>query len=76
MPIDKDKVTIVIPTLNEREAIGTVLDKVMEEGYHNILVVDGYSIDGTDKLAMEKGVKVIHQQSPNSLRIKRRNKPQ
>ena len=40
-------VTIVIPTLNEQEAIGKVLDELFSIGLKNILVVDGYSSDHT-----------------------------
>ncbi len=40
-------VTIVIPTLNEQEAIGKVLDELFSMGLKNILVVDGYSSDRT-----------------------------
>jgi dolichol-phosphate hexosyltransferase len=40
-------VTIVIPTLNEQEAIGKVLDELFSIGLKNILVVDGYSSDLT-----------------------------
>lgn len=40
-------VTIVIPTLNEQEAIGKVLDELFSKGLKNILVVDGYSSDRT-----------------------------
>ncbi|MCS7114989.1 MAG: glycosyltransferase [Candidatus Bathyarchaeota archaeon] len=54
-------VTVVIPTLNEAKAIGLVLDELRREGYGHVLVVDGYSRDGTDKIAQSKGAKVIYQ---------------
>lgn len=56
-----EHVTVVIPTLNEAEAIGLVLDELGREGYFNVLVVDGYSRDGTDKIAQSKGAKVVYQ---------------
>ena len=56
-----DDLTVVIPTLNEREAIGLVLDELRQEGYKNLLVVDGYSTDGTPDIAREKGALVIFQ---------------
>ena len=59
--IEKDDVTIVIPTWNEVEAIGKVIDELREYGYERILVVDGHSTDGTAKSAEEKGVVVIKQ---------------
>lgn len=57
----KDSITIVIPTLNEAEAIGKVIDELKQEGYNNILVIDGYSKDGTPDIARQKGAKVIYQ---------------
>jgi len=60
-PISPNDVTVVIPTLNEREAIGLVLEELKREGYVNILVVDGYSTDGTPDIAREKGALVVNQ---------------
>ena len=56
--------TAVIPTLNEAEAIGKVLDEVISVGVpkEKILVVDGGSTDGTIEIARSKGVKVIIQE--------------
>ena len=59
--ITKQDVTVVIPTWNEAEAIGLVIDEVRECGYENILVVDGYSTDGTPDIAAQKGARVIDQ---------------
>jgi len=58
------KIAIVIPTLNEREAVGKVLDGVKDvmDGYeYRMLVVDGHSIDGTEEIARKKGAEVIYQ---------------
>jgi glycosyltransferase involved in cell wall biosynthesis len=57
----RNKVTVVIPTLNEEEAIGPLIDEIKEAGYGRILVVDGYSKDGTVKIASDKGAKVVGQ---------------
>jgi len=57
----KDNLTIVIPTLNEAKAIGTVIRELKRIGYENIIVVDGYSDDGTDNIAIAEGAKVIYQ---------------
>ncbi len=57
----KDKLTVVIPTLNEEEAIGSVIGELSNEGYHNILVVDGYSTDNTVKVAGLNGARIIFQ---------------
>jgi len=59
--LSKDVITIVIPTLNEAEGIGRVIDELQEIGYKNIMVVDGYSSDGTPLIAIKKGVRVINQ---------------
>ena len=56
-----DQVTVVIPTLNEREAIGKILDDLKNEGFDNLLVVDGYSTDGTREIAESKGAVVLKQ---------------
>jgi len=54
--------TIVIPTLNEQEAIDKVLDELFSSGLKNILVVDGYSSDGTVDIAKKYPIQVIFQQ--------------
>lgn len=59
--ITKQDVTIVIPTWNEAEAIGQVIDELRGYGYENILVVDGYSTDGTPEIAAQKAVRVVKQ---------------
>ncbi len=56
-----DSVTIVIPVLNEEKAIGRVIKKVKEEGFYNILVVDGFSSDDTVSKASQNNVEVIFQ---------------
>lgn len=52
---------MVIPVLNEAEALGEVIDELRREGFNNIIVVDGYSTDATDGIAKAKGVRVIYQ---------------
>ena len=54
----KDRVTVVIPTLNEEEAIGSVIDEVKVQGINNILVADGYSDDRTVEIASGRGANV------------------
>ena len=61
LDVSKDLVTVVVPTMNEEEGIGLVLDELMASGYENILVIDGYSVDGTCKLAEMRGIQVIPQ---------------
>jgi dolichol-phosphate hexosyltransferase len=58
----RDKVTIVIPTLNEAESIGRLLDEITSRGYGRILVADGYSKDQTAVIAKGRGAEVIMQE--------------
>jgi dolichol-phosphate hexosyltransferase len=62
--VSADDVTIVIPTLNESAAIGKVIEEVKREGYGNVLVVDGYSDDGTVDIAKSRGADVVVQHGP------------
>ncbi len=58
------KIVVVIPALNEAGSIGMVLDEifdVLKDENFKVLVVDGRSTDGTDKIAKEKGAVVIYQ---------------
>lgn len=57
---------VVMPTLNEAESIARAMDAVrlaLNGVTFDILVVDGHSQDGTDKIASEKGAKVIYQKN-------------
>jgi len=58
----RDQVTIVIPTLNEEEAIGPLVDEIMAAKYGMILAVDGSSKDKTVEEALGRGASVIMQQ--------------
>ncbi len=55
------KVSVIIPTLNEEESIGHVIDKIPRKGKYEweIIVVDGNSRDKTREIAKNKGAKVI-----------------
>ena len=55
------KVGILIPTLNEEESIGEVIDGFRKLGYSRILVIDGNSTDRTREIAEKKGAEVIIQ---------------
>jgi dolichol-phosphate mannosyltransferase len=57
---EKD-VTIVLPVLNEEDGVVAVIDDIRHNGYQNILVVDGYSVDNTVANAEAKGVVVVEQ---------------
>ena len=55
------KISVVIPTLNEEESIGQVLDKIPKDKKYEweIIIVDGNSKDRTQEIAEKKGAKVI-----------------
>lgn len=59
------KVCVIIPTLNEAEAIGKVIDEVPKDALNamghevEITVVDGLSADGTQDIAKGKGVRLL-----------------
>jgi len=59
--ISFEDVTIVIPTLNEEEAISLVLKDIQTQGYSNILVVDGNSTDKTLDIARQHRINVVQQ---------------
>ncbi len=50
----------MIPTLNEEEAIGDLIDEASPV-FPSILIVDGGSADRTRQIAEEKGAKVVDQ---------------
>lgn len=54
------KISIIIPTMNEEESIGRVIDAIPRgEAAIEILVVDTNSKDRTKEIARGKGAKVI-----------------
>ena len=57
-----DKVTVIIPTLNEAEGIGPTIQEIAKElKTPEIIVIDAKSIDGTAQIAAHLGAKVITQ---------------
>ena len=51
----------MIPTLNEAEAIGELITEARANGFSRIIVVDGFSTDGTRDAAKKAGVEVLLQ---------------
>ncbi|WP_411968547.1 S-layer glycoprotein N-glycosyltransferase AglJ [Haloferax sp. YSSS75] len=56
-----DSVCILIPTYDEAATIADVVSDYRDEGYTNVLVIDGGSTDGTRELAEEAGAHVVVQ---------------
>jgi len=52
------KLSVVIPALNEGKSIGIVLDE-LPKGLLEVIVVDGNSVDGTQEIARSRGARVI-----------------
>ncbi|MEM6642500.1 MAG: TIGR04283 family arsenosugar biosynthesis glycosyltransferase [Bacteroidota bacterium] len=56
-------ISVIIPTLNEEEALPTLLDFLCKHPARNefeVLIIDGGSSDGTLKICSERPVQVIH----------------
>jgi glycosyltransferase involved in cell wall biosynthesis len=60
-PTTYHKVLLMIPTLNEEDAIGGLLSEAHASGFANILVVDGFSSDRTREIAEQYGAAVVLQ---------------
>ena len=58
---DSDDVCVLVPTYNEAETIGAVVTGFVEQGYEDVLVVDGGSADGTRDIARDAGARVVEQ---------------
>jgi dolichol-phosphate mannosyltransferase len=56
-----DSVCVLVPTYNEAETIGEVVDEFRDEGFENVLVIDGESTDGTPEIARDHGARVVTQ---------------
>lgn len=54
-------VCVLIPTFDEASTIGPVVDGFVEQGYTNVLVIDGGSTDGTREVATTHGARVVEQ---------------
>jgi rSAM/selenodomain-associated transferase 2 len=57
--MEAEKISIVIPVLNEANTINTVLTRILGTSNLEVIVVDGGSQDETVALAQSVGVKVI-----------------
>lgn len=50
---------IIIPTFNEEQGVGKVIDDFKKQGYTDIYVVDGFSTDRTVAIAKKHGARVL-----------------
>ncbi|MEE9536346.1 MAG: glycosyltransferase family 2 protein [Desulfobacterales bacterium] len=55
------KISVVIPTLNEEQAIGEVVSSIPKDRLPQIIVVDNGSSDDTAQQAIAAGAQVIHE---------------
>ena len=55
------KISVVIPALNEEQAIGGVVQAVPKELVHEIVVADNGSTDSTKQRAIAAGARVVHE---------------
>ena len=55
---DRDRVTVLLPTYDEAATIGDCVDGYREEGFDDILVMDGDSSDETREIAADHGARV------------------
>jgi glycosyltransferase involved in cell wall biosynthesis len=55
------RVSVIIPTHNEAQAIGRVLADLPADMVTEVLVVDSNSTDGTDEIAETMGARVLHE---------------
>ena len=52
-------VSVIIPAFNEAGAIGAVVERLVTEGWHEVLVIDDGSHDETGAIAAAAGARVI-----------------
>jgi len=61
-PIIYPNVLLLIPTVNEEEAIQQLIQEAGASGFTDILVVDGFSSDRTRDIAISMGARVVLQE--------------
>ena len=58
----QSEILLLIPTLNEEDAIGELVQEAQRSGFTNILVVDGFSSDRTREIADSMNARVVLQE--------------
>jgi len=71
MSIDRktSNISIIIPTLNEAETVGTLLSQLQGLAGVEVIVVDGSSIDGTGEVVKKSGAKLIKTSADRALQL-------
>lgn len=54
-------VDVIIPVLNEQNAVGRVIDEIPESWIRRVIVVDNGSTDDTPAVARDRGAVVLHE---------------
>ena len=58
------RISVVIPAYNEEDSIASCIDSLLSQDYQGgfeVIVVDNGSTDGTARVAVAKGVRVVHE---------------
>jgi glycosyltransferase involved in cell wall biosynthesis len=55
------KVSVLIPVLNEKESIGSVLQAIPKDLVDEVIVIDNGSTDGTGEIAAQQGARVVRE---------------
>lgn len=61
-----DSVTILMPCLNEIEGLSKILPQIKKEWYDQILVLDGWSKDGSREWCEKNGYEVLMRSQPKT----------
>jgi len=59
--MDREEVCVLLPTYQEAETAGRVVEEFREAGFDDVLVIDGGSTDDTRTIAREAGARVAVQ---------------
>ena len=65
--MERETISVIIPALNESETISQTLASIPRDQTHEIIVVDGGSIDGTPEMAASFGVRVLRSKPGRAL---------
>jgi len=66
---DPDRLSIVIPTLNEGAGIGALVDRLSGRPAVEVIVADGGSVDGTAEIAGARGAAVVSSRPGRALQM-------